>query len=61
MNEYKHTEMHNDNLRERLTSLTEVDKSWQTPERRAIIQHEIGCLVFEQMSRYSETHPETQL
>jgi len=58
--EYRHAEQHADKLFERLQELREVDKPWQTEERRITIQHEIACIVFEQMVRYQETHKEME-
>jgi len=44
----------------RLQALNEINQPWQTEERRIAIQHEIACIVFEQMQRYQETHKEME-
>lgn len=56
MNEYRHTEQHDDRLRERQQELTAIDHDWQTEARRQAVKHELACIVFEQCERYRETH-----
>jgi len=44
-------------LSDRLKQLVEIDHDWQNAERRKVVQHELACITFEQMSRYAERRP----
>jgi len=55
---YQHTEQPDARLFERVQELQDLDHDWQTEARRGQVKLELACLVFEQMSRYAESHPE---
>ena len=54
-NQTEHTDVR---LFDRLRSLQQIDQDWQGAERRNQVAHEIACIVFEQIQRYGETHPD---
>lgn len=53
---YDHIEQPDGQLFDRLQILRGLDQNWQSLERRTDISHEIGCIIFEQVERYSKTH-----
>jgi len=55
---YRHTEQPDERLFERVQELQEIDHDWQNEARRHAVKLEMACIVFEQMSRYAESHPE---
>lgn len=61
VHEHDHTVQGDGRLAQRLTELTEINQPWQgSRERLRQIQDEMSLIVFEQMQRYGETHPESQ-
>lgn len=56
--EHNHTEQTDVRLFDRLQSLQQIDQDWQGAERRKQVAHEVACIVFEQIQRYGEEHPD---
>lgn len=55
---YTHTEQSDERLFGRVQELQDIDQNFQCEARRHQVKLELACLVFEQMSRYAESHPE---
>ena len=53
--EHNHTQWVDGRLNERLSQLSEINKPWQCPERRAQIEHEMSVIAFEATERFRES------
>lgn len=56
--ERNHTEQPDGQLFARLQELRGIDQDWQSPTRREQVKKEISLIVFEQINRYGDSHPE---